>query len=303
MLNKINLTDIRSFVLIAQLGNFTKAAEALSVSRSHVSRQISGLESQMGVTLLIRTTRTLRLTQAGESFYKQCEKALNNIDQALIAAVDDTEDVRGLIRVNCVGGYIGEEIIARYIGEFMALYPQVQVHLDFSSHRVDLIGDEFDIAFRMGELEDAGFIARKLMDIEITTLASPKYIKQYGNPEHPKQLAQHRCLTGSVKRWNFHSKSNNDVQQDVYIDGHLVCKNGHALVTGALMNNGIIRVPVMYCNKSIEEGKLLTILPEWTIPSVLFSAIFHKDKYQPKRLRTFIDFITQRFEQDYSLHF
>lgn len=150
MLNKVNLADIRSFVLIAQLGNFTKAAEALSVSRSHVSRQISGLEAQMGVTLLNRTTRTLRLTHAGERFYHDCEKALRDIDQALIAAVDDTQEIRGVIRVNCVGGYIGEDIIAKYVCEFMQQYPNVSIDLDFSSPRIDLIEDQFDVAFRMG---------------------------------------------------------------------------------------------------------------------------------------------------------
>ena len=147
MLNNINLSDVRTFVLIAKLGNFTKAAEAQSVSRSHVSRQISALEKQMKVTLLTRTTRSLKLTHAGERFYLQCEKALNEIDQALIAAVDDTQEVRGLIRVNCVGGYIGG-FISHYVAMFMAQYPQIQIYLDFSSHRVDLIQDDFDIAFR-----------------------------------------------------------------------------------------------------------------------------------------------------------
>lgn len=299
MLNNINLADIRSFVLIAQLGNFTKAAEALSVSRSHVSRQISALEKEMGVTLLTRTTRTLNLTLAGERFYQQCEKALHDIDQALIAAVDDTEEVRGLIRVNCVGGYIGESIISGYIAEFMAQNPQIQVHLDFSSHRVDLIEDEFDIAFRMGELEDAGFIAKKLMDIEMVTLASPSYIKQYGTPEHPKDLSQHRCMTGSIKRWSFQSNQSTHERYDAYVEGQLVCKNGHTLVACALAGTGIIRVPLMYCHDAVTRGELIRILPDWPIPKVLFSAIFHKDKYQPKRLRTFIDFIKQRFEQDF----
>jgi len=297
MLNNVNLSDVRSFVLIAQLGNFTKAAEALSVSRSHVSRQISALESQIGVTLLTRTTRTLRLTPAGERFYQQCEKALNEIDQALIAAVDDTEEVQGLIRVNCVGGYIGEQIIARYIADFMALYPQIKIHLDFSSHRVDLIEDEFDIAFRMGNLEDSGFIAKGLMDIETVTLASPHYIKQWGNPIHPKELSQHVCLIGSVKRWSFQSIKDANIQYDITIDGHLICKNGQALITGALLGNGIIRVPLMYCREAVDKGDLVRILPDWQIPSVPFSAIYHKDKYQPKRLRTFIDFIHQKFGQ------
>ncbi|CAM3067932.1 LysR family transcriptional regulator [Moritella viscosa] len=298
MINKVNLADIRSFVLIAKLGNFTKAAEALSVSRSHVSRQISSLEKQMQVTLFTRSTRSLKLTQAGERLYQECEKSINGINQALIAAVDDTEEIRGLIRVNCVGGYIGENIISKYLADFMVEYQHIQVHLDFSSHRIDLIQDDFDVAFRMGQLEDSGFIAKKLMNIEIVTLASPSYIKQYGSPEHPKELNEHRCLTGSVKRWSFQSVEDKDEQFDVSVEGHLVTKNGYALITNALTGNGIIRVPRMYCSDAIRDGRLVEILPQWHTPSVLFSAVYHRDKYQPKRLRTFIDFIKQRFEGD-----
>ncbi|BDU37991.1 LysR family transcriptional regulator [Vibrio nigripulchritudo] len=296
MINNVNLADIRSFVLIAQLGNFTKAANALSVSRSHVSRQISSLETQMGVTLLTRTTRTLKLTQAGERFFKQCESALKEIDQALVAAVDDTEDVRGIIRVNCVGGLIGEDIIAVYVSEFMATYPDIQVHLDFTSHRVDLIDDDFDVAFRMGDLQDAGFIARKLLNVEIVTLASPQYLAKTGSPIHPKELIEHRCLTGSVNRWSFQSKESNSDEIDVTVEGHLVCKNGRALIQGALLGNGIIRVPAMYCQDMIDAGKLVPVLTEWRIPRIPLSAIYHKDKYQPKRLRTFIEFIKNKFD-------
>ncbi|AIV06109.1 MULTISPECIES: LysR family transcriptional regulator [Vibrio] len=298
MLNKVNLADIRSFVLIAQLGNFTKAAEALSVSRSHVSRQISGLEAQMGVTLLTRTTRTLRLTHAGERFYQECEKALHDIDQALIAAVDDTQEVRGLIRVNCVGGYIGEDIVAKYVNEFMLEYPDVFVDLDFSSPRIDLIEDQFDVAIRMGELEDAGFVARKLMMIDMVTLASPRYLKIHGEPVAPKELAKHRTLTGSVTRWSYRNVATPTEHSDVIVKGNLRCKNGRALVMGALYGNGIIRVPLSYCDKEVEQGKLVKVMPEWEIPSVPLSAIFHRDRYQPKRLRTFIDFIKAKFEQD-----
>lgn len=299
MINSVNLADIRSFVLIAQLGNFTKAAEALGVSRSHVSRQITALEKQMKVTLLTRTTRNLKLTQAGERFFQQCEIALNGIDQALIAAVDDTEDVRGLIRVNCVGGYIGERIIAKYVAEFMVEYPEVHIHLDFSSNRIDLIQDEFDIAFRMGKLDDSGFIAKKLTDIDVVSLASPTYVERYGNPANPHELNEHRCLTGSVTRWSFESDEHSKEQVDVNIKGYLISKNGYALVTNAIAGNGIVRVPKMYCADEIEQGQLVQVLPSWHIPPVLFSAVYHRDKYQPKRLRAFIDFIKQRFERDF----
>ncbi|MFB9216355.1 LysR family transcriptional regulator [Vibrio sinaloensis] len=296
MLNQINLADIRSFVLIAQLGNFTKAAEALDVSRSHVSRQISQLEKQMGVTLLMRTTRMLKLTDAGKTFYQQCEKALNDIDQALLTAVEDIEVLQGELKINCVGGYLGEEVIAQVASDFMRLHPQITINLDFSSHRVDLIEDEFDIAFRMGKLEDAGFIARKLMNIEMGTLASPDYLARNESLSHPKQLNSHQCLTGSVKRWSFEHTS---LQQsyDVHVNGHLQCKNGRVLLKGALDGNGIIRVPVIYCQPEIKQGTLKEVFTDWRVPSVDFSMIYHRDRYQPKRLKLFIEFVKQYFER------
>lgn len=296
MLNQINLADIRSFVLIAQLGNFTKAAEALDVSRSHVSRQISQLEKQMGVTLLMRTTRMLKLTDAGKTFYQQCEKALNDIDQALLTAVEDIEVLQGELKINCVGGYLGEEVIAQVASDFMRLHPQITINLDFSSHRVDLIEDEFDIAFRMGKLEDAGFIARKLMNIEMGTLASPNYLARNESLSHPKQLNSHQCLTGSVKRWSFEHTS---LQQsyDVHVNGHLQCKNGRVLLKGALDGNGIIRVPVIYCQQEIKQGALKEVFTDWRVPSVDFSMIYHRDRYQPKRLKLFIEFVKQYFEK------
>lgn len=295
MLNHVNLADIRSFVLIAQLGNFTRAAETLNVSRSHVSRQISNLERQMKVTLLIRTTRTLKLTDAGKQLYTQCEQALNGIDQAVLAAVDDVEKVQGEIRVNCVGGYLGEEVMAQLALDFMLQYPDVQINLDFSSYRVDLLEEDFDIAFRMGKLEDSGFVARKLMDIEMSTLASPQYLKKFGQPKHPKDLIEHHCLTGSVKRWGFkHTKTGE--QSEIAIRGHLECKNGRVLVKGALSHHGIIRVPQVYCQSEIETKQLVEVFEEWRIPSVEFSAIYHRDRYQPKRLRAFIDFVKAHFD-------
>ncbi|MCL9782516.1 LysR family transcriptional regulator [Vibrio sp. S4M6] len=292
MINQVNLADIRTFVLIAQLGNFTKAAEALAVSRSHVSRQVSQLESQVGATLLIRTTRTLKLTEAGRQFFKQCELALNQINQAILATVDDVNEVRGHIKINSVGGYLGEELIAQIALEFGKQYPEVTIQLDFSSHRVDLIDEDFDIAFRMGELQDASFIARKVMNIEMGTWASPEYLTKHGYPASPKDLQQHLCLTGSVTRWSFIHQSTSE-STDVQVAGHLQCKNGHVLVKGALNGSGIIRTPYLYCRREIEQGKLVPVFHDWTIPSVDFSAIYHKDRYQPQRLRAFIEFTKQ----------
>lgn len=308
MLNNINLADIRTFVLIADEGSFTNAAEVLEVSRSHVSRQLSSLEKQMGVSLMVRTTRSLRLTDAGKTFHQQAKKALQDLEQAVIGAVDNTEQVRGLIRVNCVGGHIGEDLIARMASEFMSQHQDVNIELDFSSHRIDLITDEFDIAFRMGELDDAGFIGKKLIDLKLETLASPQLLNAYPTLCSPKQLADVPCLTGSVKQWRFQKssssqksssqqKTNSQQRTEVQVNGRFSCKNGRALVQGALDGNGVIRVPVMYCQQEIDQGLLVPVFDDWEIPLVPFYAIYHKDKYQPARLRAFIDFIGQQFQQ------
>ena len=144
MIEHIQLADLRTFVSIAEQGNFTKAAEKLQVSRSHVSRQISQLESQLGVTLLIRTTRTLKLTHEGQKLYQECANAFSFINQALLEAVENTETLSGDIFIDSVGGIIGEDIIATMAHEFMKLHPNVHIHLDFSSHRIDLIMDDIE---------------------------------------------------------------------------------------------------------------------------------------------------------------
>ncbi|WP_295899171.1 LysR substrate-binding domain-containing protein [uncultured Vibrio sp.] len=297
MINDINLADIRSFVLITELGNFTKAAEALDVSRSHVSRQVSNLEKQVGATLLLRTTRTLKLTSAGRHFHHQCQQALMQIDQALIAVSDDIDAIQGEIRVNCVGGYLGEQLVATYASEFMQKNPDVVINLDFSSHRINLISDEFDVAFRMGRLDDAGFIARKLINVEMGTFASPRYLEQYGYPESPKALNSHRCLTGSVKRWTFYNEKN--LEEEVSVKGHLQCKNGRVLVQSAVNGNGIIRVPKLYCLSELNQKRLVDVFDDWHIPSVEFSLLYHQDKYRPKRLQAFIQYMVERFAGDF----
>ncbi|PMK02448.1 LysR family transcriptional regulator [Vibrio sp. 10N.261.55.A7] len=296
MINDINLADIRSFVLITQLGNFTKAADALDVSRSHVSRQVSNLEKQIGATLLLRTTRTLKLTSAGQLFYLQCQQALEQIDQALIAVSDDIDAIQGEIRVNCVGGYLGEQLVASYASEFMKMNPDVVISLDFSSHRIDLISDDFDVAFRMGRIEDAGFIARKLINVDMGTYASPDYLAQHGQPKTPKQLNTHRCLVGSVKRWTFYNAEN--VEEEISLKGHLQCKNGRVLVQSAVDGNGIIRVPKLYCLSELKRDELVDVFEDWHIPSVDFSILYHQDRYRPKRLQAFIEYMIERFESN-----
>ncbi|WP_019613805.1 LysR family transcriptional regulator [Psychromonas ossibalaenae] len=295
MEKEINLADIKTFVLIAQQGSFTKAAEILGCSRSHLSKQLNQLEAQLGVKLIARTTRSQRLTDLGKQFFDSCLTSLQGINQAVAAAVDNAQKLQGNININSVGGIIGEEIICSMINDFLKQYPDITINLDFSSQRVDLIEDEFDLVFRMGELQDSGLIARKLMDIPIDTLASPAYLQQHGYPEHPKALPDHQCITGSINHWHFFHKNDPQMQVEIPIKGAFRCKSGRAMLNSAKAGGGIIRLPRLYCTSEIDKQQLIPVFTDWEIPSTPFFLLYQQDKFQPARLRTFINFVVNNF--------
>lgn len=293
----INIADIRAFVLIVKAGSFTAAAEQLLCSRSHLSKQLSQLESALAVKLLIRTTRTQRLTEQGKLFFEQCSRSFDGIDYAIEQAIDNANTVKGLININCVGGYIGEDIITPLINDFMKECPDVRVNLDFSSRRVDLIAGEFDIVFRMGQLEDSNLIAQKLLDIEICTLASPGYLAKNTPLLLPKDLKKHQCITGSLSSWTFTSVKAANKKVDVAVDGAFKCKNGRAMINSALAGNGIVRLPYFYCHKEIANGALTPVFSEWIVPKSPFYLVYVKDKFQPARLKSFIEFVRSNISQ------
>ncbi|WP_394208808.1 LysR family transcriptional regulator [Enterovibrio calviensis] len=283
-----NLHDIRAFVAIAESGSFSKAADKLGASRAHMSRQLSQLESRLGVQLIIRTTRSQRLTTAGEAFFTRCQAALMQIDDAIAHASDDADQMKGAIAVNCVGGIIGESLIGDAIHQFCAAHRDIHVELDFSSERVDLIQSRFDLVLRMGTLPDSLLIGREMGNIRIGTYASPRYLALSGKPTHPRDLQQHDCLTGSVTKWKYVS-TNVPVQHvEVDVTGNLQCKNGHVLLNAALQGNGICRLPDLYCNEAVAEGKLETVFTDWQVDKVPLYLLYHKDRHQPARLKALI---------------
>lgn len=296
MINQLNLGDIRSFVLIARYGSFAKAAELQQVSTSHVSRQLNHLEKTLGVTLMNRTTRVQQLTEAGKNLLIECEAALDRIDQATQETMRENNVLQGNIRINCVGGYFGEKVIAPLIAEFLLQYPDITADLDFSSHRVDLLADRFDLVFRMGAIPDGDFIAKPLGEIDVLTLASPDYLNTHGTPQHPQDLAtkSHCCITGSVTTWGYQRESHPKKMIEVQVNTVLACKNGRVMRQSALAGLGIIRVPAVSCQTYINSGQLIPILNDWQIPTVTFSLLYRQDKFRPTRIRAFIEFVEKR---------
>ncbi|WP_251881090.1 LysR family transcriptional regulator [Grimontia kaedaensis] len=286
-----SLSDIRAFVAIAETGSFSKAAESLNASRAHMSRQLSQLEARLGVQLIIRTTRSQRLTAAGETFFSRCRAALSQLDEAITLASNDADKMRGHIAVNCVGGILGESLIGDVIHAFCARNTEISIELDFSSERVDLVQSRFDLVLRMGALADSLLIGRELGEIKIGTYASPDYFARKGRPSHPKELQQHDCLTGSVTKWRYVKSDDPEQHTDVEVHGHLQCKNGHVLLNAALQGNGICRLPALYCTSYEAEGKLESVFTEWKVDKVPLYLLYHRDRHQPARLKALISYL------------
>lgn len=291
MNNNIPLADIRAFITIAEQESFTHAAEILGSSRAHLSRQLNQLEQQLDVKLLIRTTRSQRLTEAGKLFFDQCRNSLQGIEHAIELAQDQNQQMRGKVRINCVGGIIGEELLSQIVSEFTVENPRIQVEIDFSSERVDLIADEFDLVIRMGELEDSGLIARKITELIIGTWASPNYLSKHEKITHPEQLSHHNCLTGSIKRWGFIHRNDLSVSTEVKVFGNFTCKNGRALLKASLNGQGIVRLPQLYCQQAIKQKQLMAVFEEWQCQKVPLYLLYHKNSYMPERLRQLIEHI------------
>lgn len=291
MIEQLDLSLLQVFTLVARSSSFTKAAETLKVSRSHISRQISQLEKNLSMTLLKRSTRRLKLTQQGSQVLAVCESVFSQLDSTLIELIDETHAPSGHLRLNCVGGYVGEILVAKMCQSFMQKYPNISITLEFSSQRIDLIENEFDVAFRMGELEDASYIARPILNLPMCTLASPEYLKRQEAPKTPKELINHNCLTGSISKWCYQHKVNKSKRESLVVNGNLKCKNGQVLVSSALEGLGIIRVPQCYCKDKISEQQLIEIFNDWHIPDIQLSMIYQKDNFQPKSLQLFIEYV------------
>ena len=206
----------------------------------------------------------------GEAFYERCKQSLNGISHAIDRVLESADSLSGNIRINCVGGYIAEEIIASLISNFMAEHPDINIELDFSSRRVDLISGEFDFVFRMGELADSSLIARKLTDIKINTYVSPKYLAKHGKPNK---------------------------KTDVMVNGNLTCKNGRVMLSSAISGNGIIRVPELYCKTELEQGLLVPLFTKWQVESTPFYLVYLQDKHKPMRLTAFKDYVLENFSK------
>ncbi len=290
------LTALTVFRVVCQLGSFSGAARKLRLSNAAVSKNVRELEDELGARLLERTTRRVRMTEAGEAYLRRASAILDELSALDADTKDHGRAPRGTLRISAPMS-LGVAQLAPVVGAFSAAYPELHVELEMNDRYVDLVGEGFDVALRGGKLTDSSLVALRLSAIERVLCASPAYLRQHGRPRRPEELTQHRCLLYSLAqsphRWTL-TRGSRRVRLE--IQGPLRVNSSLALVGVARAGAGIALVPRVIADDALLAKQLEPVLPEWRAePQALF-AVYPRHHQVSQRVRLFVDFLAARFK-------
>jgi len=294
------ISNIGILAAINEGRSLARAAEALGMTRSGVSRALSRLEALVGVRLFDRTTKVVALTEEGRRLYSQVAPLLTGIEDAVSVTSGSSVAVRGRLRVN-VDAFFSSLLFTPHISEFLSLYPALSLELVAKDQLGDLVVDGFDIAVRFGRPPESSLVVRKLLESRTIALASPAYLRKHGRPVLPSDLAKHVCiqvrdsLTGEpIKAWRFRRE---DKVVQVKITGRLMVAEFGTLLGACLAGVGIARVKAIGVEHFIQQGALVELLPGWSGESYPLYALYPSRRLLPAKVRAFIDFINSRVVQ------
>lgn len=257
--------ELAAFLAVAAQGSFVAAGRALQRHPTVVSKRLAALEKRLGVRLVERSTRQVRITEVGLKLEQRLRAAIGMIAEAQQQASEGAAQVRGVLRL-ALPAAMGRLWLGPLLAEFLAAYPQVSVIADYSDRRVDIIEEGFDAAIRIGELDDNRLIAKKLCDHRRILCASPGYLARHGAPVSPQQLAEHNCLRfsglASFPQWRLHRGAE---VQALVPHGNLTTNDGEALLAAARADVGILGAGEWLMSRDIAAGRLVHVLPEWQL--------------------------------------
>ncbi|MDP1610234.1 MAG: LysR family transcriptional regulator [Sulfuritalea sp.] len=285
--------DLLIFARVAEAGSFSRAAERIGLPKSTVSRRIAFLEEQLGERLMLRTTRRLTLTEFGRQLLEHASQVAAEVDA--VKALREHRQVRpsGRLRVSMPGDF-ATTLLTEMLAAFMALHPAVSLELDLSPRRVDLLGENFDLAVRMGDLPDDALLAAKRIAVFTSGLyAAPAYLAERGDPTTPEELAQHDALhllgrNGEPVGWRLNRGTRT---WEGVPPGRTAANAPNLLIDLARAGAGIAAVPDYLAAPSVRRGELRRILPDWCMPSHTAWVVFPGRRLMPAKTRAFIDML------------
>lgn len=289
------LQEMAVFVRVVEAGSFSAAARRLGTTASAVSRQVARLEQELSLRLLERTTRQLRVNEAGSDFYLHCRAMLDAAEQAQAIGERLMSRPRGLVRLSVPKAY-GKFVISPLMPGFLVRYPEVDVQLHISDQSPDLVEDGFDLLVSVTDQPPEGLAGKPLGPVRQLLCASPNYLQAHGTPQHPQDLIRHSCLylgeRAGDNRWHF---SNGEQQEVVTVRGRYISNHSEARLDVALADIGITVLPQFTAARALEEGKLRELLPQWRYTGSYQGAawlLWRQNQHLPPKQRVLIDYLS-----------
>lgn len=294
-----HFSALKAFVAVVDDGGFAKSARRAGVATSSMTRQVNTLERHLGTQLLNRSTRSVTLTDAGESYYEQAVRILEDLDEANRSISEADGPPRGVLRVS-LPVVFARLHIAPAVSEFLQACPEIELDLMMTDNVVNLVEERVDLAVRIAGLDSSSLIARKLAPLHLLVCASPDYLSEHGEPKSPSELARHNCLTFTSaigdRSWRFSGPKGDE---RIRINGNLRANNSEMLRETVLRGTGIALLPSWLVGRDVEAGRLRAILTGWetTTGSVgsAIHAVYQPNRRGSKKVNAFVDFLAARF--------
>ncbi|WP_462382186.1 LysR family transcriptional regulator [Pseudomonas sp. Marseille-QA0892] len=265
---------LEEFVAVAEAGSFQGAAQRLRVSSSHVSRQIARLEERVQTRLLYRTTRRVSLTEAGRTFLLRCQHLIDERDRAFSALGEMHREPTGLLRMTAAVAY-GERFIVPIVNAFMSRHPQLRVEIELTNRTVDIVQEGYDLAIRLGRLQESRLVATRIAPRALYLCAAPAYLAHYGRPHTLSELSNHNCLIGTSDHWSFQQGGR---EQSFRPSGNWRCNSGEAVLDAALRGFGLCQLPDYYVQGPLRSGELISLLPGNAPPNTAVWAVYPQQR-------------------------
>lgn len=287
--------EMEIFVKAVEEGSFSAAARLLRLSPSAVSKYVSRLEDRLGARLLMRTTRQLSLTEEGRAFFERARQIVAEIDEAEEVVSQLHAAPRGALRINGTVAFTKYRIMP-LIPEFLSRYPEIRIDLELNDAFVDLVSAGFDLAIRIGQLEDSSLIARKYAVNRRFILAAPSYLEKFGTPTTPQDLAEHNCLYLSSREsfndWQFDTP---DGPVNFRAEGTFSANDGDVLHEAVLAGIGLARLAEYLVADDIRAGRLVPVLTEYVHDRAWIAAVYPHRRHLSPKVRAFVDFLAEKF--------
>jgi DNA-binding transcriptional LysR family regulator len=293
------ISGVSLLATVAEAGSFVRAAEALNITASGVSRAVARLEERMGVRLLDRTTRSLALTAEGQRLYDEAAPLLAGIERAAGDVAGSAATVRGRLHVD-LDPFFARLFLSRHLADLLARHPELILDLTTREVAGDLVKDRIDLAIRFGEPAAASPVMRKLLETRILTVASPAYLKRHGRPDHPTALGKHACIlfrnpvTGRPFDWEFHRGKKKLV---VPVQGRITVSDVWTMIDTCVAGAGVAQVMALDIGALLDAGKLVDLFPDWPDERFPLYALYPSRQHAPAKVKAFLDFVLARIDQ------